>query len=86
MVAAVGPQLGRMEEVRLVVTAVGEYNVIMAVWLRTLQDVNRLEAVIESRLPGVTIADRSVVLRTVKHLGHILDERGQATGETVPMP
>ncbi|WP_348789890.1 Lrp/AsnC ligand binding domain-containing protein [Leifsonia sp. NPDC080035] len=85
MVASVGPQLGRMEEVRLVVTTVGEFNVIMAVWLRTLQDVNRLEAVIEERLPGVTIADRSVVLRTVKHLGHFLDERGQATGETVPM-
>ncbi|MGH1549645.1 Lrp/AsnC family transcriptional regulator [Leifsonia poae] len=85
MVAAVGPQLGRMEEVRLVVTTVGEYNVIMAVWLRTLQDVNRLEAVIEERLPGVSIADRSVVLRTVKHLGHFLDERGQASGETVAM-
>jgi DNA-binding Lrp family transcriptional regulator len=85
MVASVGPQLGRMEEVRLVVTTVGEYNVIMAVWLRTLQDVNRLEAIIEERLPGVTIADRSVVLRTVKHLGHFLDQHGQATGVTVPM-
>jgi hypothetical protein len=57
----------------------------MAVWLRTLQDVNRLEAIIEERLPGVTIADRSVVLRTVKHLGHFLDQHGQATGVTVPM-
>lgn len=86
MVARVGPQLGRMDEVRLVVTTVGEYNVIVAVWLRTLQDVGRLEAIIEERLPGVTIADRSVVLRTTKHLGHHLDDRGRATGRIVPMP
>lgn len=86
MVARVGPQLGRMDEVRLVVTTVGEYNVVVAVWLRTLQDVGRLEAIIEERLPGVTIADRSVVLRTTKHLGHLLDPRGRATAEAIPMP
>lgn len=86
MVARVGPQLGRMDEVRLVVTTVGEYNVVVAVWLRTLQDVGRLEAIIEERLPGVTIADRSVVLRTTKHLGHLLDPHGRATSEAVPMP
>ncbi|MFK4762981.1 Lrp/AsnC family transcriptional regulator [Microbacterium sp. ZW T5_45] len=85
MVARIGTQLGRMEEVRLVVNTVGEYNVIMAVWLRTLQDVSRLEATIEERLPGVTIADRSVVLRTMKHLGHLLDRHGRVTGETIPI-
>ncbi|WP_454050173.1 Lrp/AsnC family transcriptional regulator [Cellulomonas sp. Marseille-Q8402] len=86
MVSRVGPQLGRMDEVRLVVTTVGEYNVVVAVWLRTLQDVGRLEAIIEERLPGVTIADRSVVLRSTKHLGHLLDPTGRATSETIPMP
>ncbi len=86
MVERIGSQLGRMDEVRLVVNTVGEYNVIMAVWLRTLQDVSRLEAMIEERLPGASIADRSVVLRTVKHLGHILDRDGRSTGETVPLP
>ncbi|MGW8484563.1 Lrp/AsnC family transcriptional regulator [Microbacterium sp. NPDC055903] len=86
MVAHIGSQLGRMEEVRLVVNTVGEYNVIMAVWLRTLQDVGRLEAVLEERLPGITIADRSVVLRTTKHLGHLLDEHGRATGEVIRLP
>jgi DNA-binding Lrp family transcriptional regulator len=85
MVERIGTQLGRIEEVRLVVKTVGEYNVIMAVWLRTLQDVGRLEAVIEERLPGVSIADRSVVLRTTKHLGHLLDAQGRATGDIVPL-
>jgi DNA-binding Lrp family transcriptional regulator len=85
MVERIGVQLGRIEEVRLVVKTVGEYNVIMAVWLRTLQDVSRLEALIEERLPGVSIADRSVVLRTTKHLGHLLDANGRATGTAVPI-
>jgi len=84
MAAQIGAQLGRLEEVRLVATTVGEYNVIMAVWLRTLQDVGRMEAIIEERLPGVSIADRSVVLRTTKHLGHLLRSDGRATGEIVP--
>ena len=86
MVAQIGPLLTRLDEVRLVVNTVGQYNVIMAVWLRTLQDVGRLEAIIEDRLPGVTIVDRSVVLRTVKHMGHFLDAGGFATGEAVPIP
>lgn len=81
----VGAQLGRLEEVRLVANTVGEYNVIMAVWLRTLQDVGRMEAVIEQRLPSVSIADRSVVLRTTKHLGHMLQPDGRASGEVVPL-
>ncbi|WP_374311578.1 Lrp/AsnC family transcriptional regulator [Microbacterium sp.] len=81
----IGEQLGRIEEVRLVANTVGEYNVIMAVWLRTLQDVGRMEAIIEERLPGVSIADRSVVLRTTKHLGHLLHADGRASGEVVPI-
>ncbi|MDN6325879.1 MAG: Lrp/AsnC family transcriptional regulator, partial [Corynebacterium sp.] len=84
--AKVGPLLSRIDEVRLVVTATGEYNVIMAAWLRSLLDVNRLEAVLEERLPGVRIVDRSVVLRSLKHLGHVLDADGDATGRTVPVP
>jgi hypothetical protein len=58
---------------------------MLAVWLHTLDDVQRLEALIEAKLAGVQIADRSLVLRTVKHLGHLMDERGHATGRTVPI-
>ncbi|MFF1828603.1 Lrp/AsnC family transcriptional regulator [Paenarthrobacter sp. NPDC058040] len=86
MVARVGPQLTRIEEVRLVGTTIGKYNVVMAVWLRDVGDVGRLEALIEERLPGVTIADRSIVLRSVKHLGNLLDSEGRATGQKVEMP
>lgn len=85
-VSRVGPLLSKIDEARLVVTATGEYNVIMAAWLRSLLEVNKLEAVLEERLPGVRIVDRSVVLRSLKHLGHVLDDNSDATGRTVPMP
>jgi hypothetical protein len=58
----------------------------MAVWLRRLNDVQRLEAMLEDKIPGVVIVDRSVVLRTYKHVGHLLDARGCASGAVVPVP
>ncbi|MGW7295422.1 Lrp/AsnC family transcriptional regulator [Streptomyces xiamenensis] len=81
LVPRVGSVLTRIGEIRLAVSAVGQYNLILAVWLPTLADVQRLEVVLEARLPGVSIVDRSVVLRTVKKEGHRLDARGYATGE-----
>ena len=45
-----------------------------------------IQPVLEERLPGVRIVDRSVVLRSLKHLGHVLDDNSDATGRTVPMP
>ncbi|MGW2515368.1 hypothetical protein ACWC0A_39635 [Streptomyces scopuliridis] len=77
----VGSVLTRIGEIRLAVSTVGQYNLILAVWLPTLGDVQWLETILEEKLPGVSIADRSVVLRTVKKEGHRLDARGHATGE-----
>ncbi|MGW4340202.1 Lrp/AsnC family transcriptional regulator [Rhodococcus koreensis] len=77
--------LGRIEEVRLAVLVASEYNLIMAVWLRTLNDVHRFELLLEKLLPGARVADRSLVMEIRKHVGHILDDRGRATGPVVPM-
>ncbi|WP_157066356.1 hypothetical protein [Glutamicibacter mysorens] len=38
----------------------------------------RLEQALEIRLSGLVISDRSVVLRTVKQMGQILDDQGQS--------
>ncbi|UFS60173.1 Lrp/AsnC family transcriptional regulator [Subtercola endophyticus] len=84
-VGRVAAQLGRMEEVRFLANTIGASNMMMSVWLRTLGDVQKLEATIEERMPGVVIVDRSVVLRTVKHMGHLLDVDGYATGGNVPI-
>lgn len=82
----VGSALARINEIRLAVTAVGPYNLVLSVWMRSLADVQRLEMLIEERLEGVTIVDRSAVLRTVKNLGHMLEPDGRWTGEVLPIP
>lgn len=72
-------QLGAREEIRAVLSTIGPHSLAVAVWMRTLEDVHRLETAIENQIPGARIVDRSVVLRTVKRMGHVLDETGRAT-------
>ncbi|GII99769.1 AsnC family transcriptional regulator [Sediminihabitans luteus] len=75
----VGTELGRVEEVRTVMSTIGSWNIAVGVWLRTLTDVQRLESTLEARLPGVVIVDRSTVLRTAKIVGTVLDASGRRT-------
>lgn len=76
----VAARLQHLDELRLVSHTVGPYDLIMGVWLKSLAEVQRLEQHLEIKLTGVSTADRSVVLRSIKQLGQILDERGHATG------
>lgn len=67
-------------EVRLAATTASKYNVILAVWLRRLSDVNRLEIALADAFTGARIADRSVVMRIDKHLGRVIGPDGRAVG------
>ena len=60
----------------------GPHDLIMDVWLKDLSQVQRLEQALEIRLAGLVISDRSVVLRTVKQMGQILDDQGRSMGRT----
>ncbi|MCC3301679.1 Lrp/AsnC family transcriptional regulator [Arthrobacter sp. zg-Y895] len=79
---AVATRLPHLDELRIVSHTVGPYDLIMGVWLKSLAEVQRLEQHLEVKLSGVSTADRSVVLRSVKQLGQILDHRGRATGRS----
>jgi DNA-binding Lrp family transcriptional regulator len=81
----VAQRLATLQEARAVVAIVGRYDLAVDVWTRTLDDIQRLEATIEERMPGVQIVDRAVVLRTVKLMGRLLDDTGAACG-FVPLP
>ncbi|UWF77162.1 MULTISPECIES: hypothetical protein [Microbacterium] len=59
------------------------YNLILAVWLRHMSDVNRFEIALESALTGSRIGDRAVVLRTARHMSRILGPDSCAV-EVVP--
>ncbi|MFE7157038.1 Lrp/AsnC family transcriptional regulator [Streptomyces sp. NPDC057636] len=76
--------LAGLREVRSCAITAGPHNLVVDVWLRTLHDVHAFEAHVSRRLPRLTVTDRSVVLRTVKHMGRLLDRDGHSVG-VVPL-
>lgn len=72
--------LSRLRESRLTATVTAGPNLALCVWLRTVEEVHRLELSIAARLPHVEIIDRLIVLRTVKRMGRLIDESGNAVG------
>lgn len=81
---AAATALGRLPEVRAVLSAAGPYNLLLAVWLRSVRDGQRLETQAMQQLPYVELVDRSVVIRPYKLAGRLLDPRGYSVG-TVPL-
>ncbi|MFC9760221.1 Lrp/AsnC family transcriptional regulator [Rhodococcus jostii] len=79
-------KLSPLNDVRLLARSVGPYNIIMAMWLRTIGDIQKLEMVIEQKVPEVRIEDRSLVFRTPKHLGRLLTSTGINTGQMTDTP
>jgi DNA-binding Lrp family transcriptional regulator len=79
-----GQVLAGVPEVRAVLNAVGPANLLVAVWLRTSLDSQRLETQLLRRLPYVEVTDRSIVIRPFKLVGRLLDPRGYAVG-VVPL-
>ena len=72
--------LGVVPEVRLAVTSPSRYNLILAVWLRQLADINRFEMALGSALQDSRISDRSVVVRIRKHMAHRLGPDTRSIG------
>ncbi|MFE7559192.1 Lrp/AsnC family transcriptional regulator [Kitasatospora sp. NPDC057500] len=81
---ATGNALARMEEVRLCVSVSGPDNLLVMVWLHGLHAIDPFEAVLAERFPLLEIRDRTVVLRSPKRMGRLLDDAGRATGR-VPL-
>lgn len=79
-----GHTLAQVPQVRMCAAVTGEHNLVISAWLRTVGDVQQLEAEIAHRLPHVVLTDRTITLRMVKRMGRLLDERGCATS-VVPM-
>jgi len=83
-VAETSRVLAGVREVRSCAITAGPHNLVIDVWLRDLHDVHAFEAHLSRKLPRLTVADRSVVLRTVKHMGRLLDHEGRCIG-VVPL-
>jgi DNA-binding Lrp family transcriptional regulator len=72
--------ISQIRQVRLCATVSSAPSMLLCAWLRTVEEVHRLELAIASRLPQVRIVDRLVVLRTVKRMGRLLDTTGRSVG------
>ncbi|MGW3646015.1 Lrp/AsnC family transcriptional regulator [Streptomyces sp. NPDC000878] len=83
-VAETSRALSGVREVRSCAITAGPHNLVIDVWLRDLHDVHDFEAHLSRQLPRLTVDDRSVVLRTVKHMGRLLDRDGRCVG-VVPL-
>lgn len=79
-------QLGTIPEVRFAAATASQFNVILAVWLRRLADINRLEVALADALPGLRIVERAVVMRMEKHLGRVIGPDGRAQGMAADLP
>lgn len=73
-----------MRETRLVASLSGPHNLLFAVWLRSLDDIQSFESRLVAPFPGLTVADRAVTLWPMKLAGHLLDPSGRRLG-SVPL-
>jgi hypothetical protein len=72
--------LTQLRHVRLCATVSAATSLVVCAWLRTVEEVHRLELTIAKQLPQLRIVDRLIVLRTVKRMGRLVDHRGRAVG------
>ncbi|MGY1433900.1 hypothetical protein [Streptomyces reniochalinae] len=77
---AVHRTLAALPECRVVAAVTGPDNVLATLWLPGVGDIQRRETALCARLPSLTVTDRIVGLRTVKRMGHLLDEQGRRLG------
>lgn len=76
--------LTELPEVRLCAATTGADNLVMTLWLRSLGDIQRLEAELAGKLPALTLTDRAVTLHAAKRMGCLLDDAGRIT-DVVPI-
>nr|WP_245192353.1 AsnC family transcriptional regulator [Arthrobacter pigmenti] len=74
----------RIPELRLMTMVTGHNNIHIVVWLNNPADLLSAEQKLLDNIPGLSIEDRRIVLRTFKYNGAVLDANGLFT-QIVPM-
>ncbi|MDI3423392.1 hypothetical protein [Streptomyces luteolus] len=73
-----------MQDVRLCAGITSRHNLLVIAWVRSVNEIQRLETLVSEQAPGIVIADRSIALWTAKLSGHLLNEHGYRR-ETIPI-
>ncbi|MEV6350476.1 Lrp/AsnC family transcriptional regulator [Actinoplanes sp. NPDC051851] len=77
-------RLSGMRETRFCASLSGPANLLLVVWLRSVQEIAAFEARLGAQLPELTVIDRSIALWVMKLGGHLLDPLGRNL-RTVPL-
>ncbi|WP_406486238.1 Lrp/AsnC family transcriptional regulator [Streptomyces sp. NBC_01563] len=75
--ARITGQLIAQRETRLCASLSGPHNLLLTVWLRSMEDMSAFEARLYARFPELTITDRAVTLWPLKLASQILDPQGR---------
>ncbi|RAG83099.1 Lrp/AsnC family transcriptional regulator [Streptacidiphilus pinicola] len=76
--------LATVPSVRFIATTAGTHNLLVTLWLRSVDEVHRLEVDLAARCPTLAVLERTIVLHSAKRMGRVLDADGRSSG-TVPM-
>lgn len=70
-------RISALREIRLCASLSGPYNLLLAAWLRSVDDIAPFESRLTERFPELAVADRALTLWPMKLGGHLLDPRGR---------
>lgn len=73
-------RLSLMREARLTATVAAGPVIALSTWLRTVEELHRIELSIAEQIPELQVVDRLIVLRVVKRMGRLIDEDGRSVG------
>lgn len=71
---------------RLVASATGPRNFLVAMWLRSVNDLLAAEKTLTSTVPGLEISESAIMMRPYKRLGWEIRADSSTTGRLVPPP
>ncbi|MYT72480.1 MULTISPECIES: Lrp/AsnC family transcriptional regulator [unclassified Streptomyces] len=72
--------LATLPECRLLAAVTGSANVLATYWVRDIGSVQQRETAACAQSPSLTVTDRVLGVRTVKRMGHLLDDEGRRVG------
>lgn len=84
--AAAAARLATLPNLRMISSVTGQTNFVLAVAMRSVNDVFAAEREISALVPDLVLVESLITLSTLKRWGWELDDSGRRTGRFVPPP
>jgi len=77
--------MAKLPQVRVICSLASEANVMLQLWMRSLDELDTVEQALSVACPQARVLDRWIVPRIAKRMGHVLGRDGLRSGY-VPLP